>query len=115
MRPIKIPAKYLMIGILPSLFVAGFLFALLQKTEVPVDGLEEKFTVLSNAQTNYCAAPNFLDSKDDTERLQGSCCSAMDFHSYTEQIEGLKQYSDIDVICNRRWTLLLQMLEMVRF
>jgi len=98
MRPIKIPAKYLMIGILPSLFVAGFLFALLQKTEVPVDGLEEKFTVLSNAQTNYCAAPNFLDSKDDTERLQGSCCSAMDFHSYTEQIEGLKQYSDIDVI-----------------
>jgi len=60
--------------------------------------MKEKFTILSDSHTNYCAAPNFLTSKDDVERLQGSCCSKMDFHSYTEQVEGLKQYSSIDVI-----------------
>ncbi len=31
-------------------------------------------------------------------RLQGSCCSPMDFHRYGEQIEGLKAFAAIDVI-----------------
>jgi len=30
----------------------------------------------------------------DGARIQGSCCSAMDFASYQEQVEGLKKYAD---------------------
>ena len=33
-------------------------------------------------------------------RIQGSCCSAMDFHRYQEQVEGLKQYANIPQIPN---------------
>ncbi len=58
---------------------------------------ELQFAQLSNAETNFCAGPDILE-RVDAERLQGSCCSAMDFHRYTEQIEGLKKYSHIDKI-----------------
>ncbi len=93
--------KCLLIGIVPTLLVIAFLTIsgnFKANVDSPSGSLEEKFVVLSNAQTNYCAAPNFLASKTDTERLQGSCCSKMDFHRYAEQVEGLKQYSNIDVI-----------------
>lgn len=60
--------------------------------------LMEKFNLLNQARTNLCAGPDFLDSKKDEGRLQGSCCSPMDFHHYTEQIEGLKKYSPIGKI-----------------
>ncbi|GIU68182.1 MAG: hypothetical protein KatS3mg001_032 [Candidatus Pacearchaeota archaeon] len=50
--------------------------------------LEAKFKVLSEARTNFCVGPDVFD-RVDTEKLQGSCCSAMDFHRYKEQIEGL--------------------------
>ncbi|MBI2134349.1 hypothetical protein HYU09_00015 [Candidatus Woesearchaeota archaeon] len=58
-------------------------------------GIEEKFSKLSNAKTNFCAKADFINYKQDGERLQGSCCSAMDFHRYQEQIEGLKKFSKI--------------------
>lgn len=61
------------------------------------NSLELKFSQLNNARTNFCAGPDILE-RVNTERLQGSCCSAMDFHRYTEQVEGLKKYSDIDKI-----------------
>jgi len=60
--------------------------------------LEQKFNMLKEAQTNYCAGPYMIESKQDGERLQGSCCSQMDFHRYEEQIEGLKKYSHIKQI-----------------
>lgn len=59
--------------------------------------LEEKFAYLSNAKTNFCAGPKIL-KEINSDRLQGSCCSPMDFHKYKEQIEGLKNYSYIDKI-----------------
>lgn len=31
----------------------------------------------------------------DTARIQGSCCSPMDFDEYQEQVEGLQKYADI--------------------
>lgn len=61
-------------------------------------GLESKFALLSNAHTNYCAKADVVFSKSDGEMLQGSCCSKMDFHRYSEQVEGLKKYSDIGKI-----------------
>ncbi len=98
MKSMQSSDKYLFLWILPFLFVIAFYFMMGDKPAVNVDSLDEKFVTLSNAHTNYCAAPNFLDSKSDDERLQGSCCSKMDFHRYTEQIEGLKQYSSMSVI-----------------
>ena len=62
------------------------------------NNLETKFTSLSSAKTNQCSGPGFIDSKSDNARLQGSCCSAMDFHRYEEQVEGLKKYSNINKI-----------------
>ena len=91
---------YLALGILgiislffifsPSLKVTG-------NSITKVNDLNEKFILLSNAKTNFCAGPDILD-RVNTDRLQGSCCSAMDFHRYTEQIEGLKKYSYIKEI-----------------
>ncbi len=52
---------------------------------------------MSGARTNFCAGPDILD-RVNVDRLQGSCCSAMDFHRYTEQVEGLKKYSHINKI-----------------
>ena len=62
------------------------------------DSLESKFAFLSSSNTNFCAGPAFISQKSDDERLQGSCCSAMDFHRYKEQVEGLKKYSNIKQI-----------------
>ena len=62
------------------------------------NNLKSKFALLSSAKTNFCAKADFIASKSDDERLQGSCCSKMDFHRYTEQVEGLKKYSNIKQI-----------------
>ncbi|MBI1972400.1 hypothetical protein HYS50_00150, partial [Candidatus Woesearchaeota archaeon] len=48
--------------------------------------LESKFAQLSVAKTNFCAKPDFIDSLSEDDRLQGSCCSKMDFHRYEEQV-----------------------------
>jgi len=34
----------------------------------------------------------------DDARIQGSCCSPMDFHRYQDQVDGLKKYADIPQI-----------------
>ena len=55
--------------------------------------LEARFNILSNANSNSCGGTfMFVDSLPEDGRIQGSCCSAMDFHRYSEQIEGLKKY-----------------------
>lgn len=64
------------------------------------DALAARFDVLSKSGNSSCSA-TFTDSiagMADNERLQGSCCSPMDIHRYTEQIEGLRQYSNIPEI-----------------
>ena len=60
--------------------------------------LELKFAELSNSKTNACSGPGFIDSMQGNERLQGACCSAMDLHRYEEQVNGLKKYSEIEII-----------------
>ena len=39
-----------------------------------------------------------IDGMSDTARLQGSCCSPMDMHRYTEQVTGLQKYKNIPEI-----------------
>lgn len=59
--------------------------------------LYAKFQLLSTKGNSSCSGA-FIDSissMKDEDRLQGSCCSAMSWHRYQEQVEGLKKYSYI--------------------
>ena len=61
--------------------------------------IEAKFAVLSKTNTNSCGGTfSYVDSMPDDARIQGSCCSAMDFHRYSEQIDGLQEYSEYEKI-----------------
>ncbi len=59
--------------------------------------LAAKFDMLSKNGNSACsgAFKDSIDSMPDTGRLQGSCCSPMDIHRYTEQVTGLQKYKDI--------------------
>lgn len=62
--------------------------------------LRDRFEVLRTQSTNACGAqPQYLDEIPGWQRMQGSCCSAMNFHSYEEQITGLEaNYSEYQII-----------------
>lgn len=62
--------------------------------------LRDRFDMLRVQSTNACGAqPQHLTDIPDGQRMQGSCCSAMNFHSYEEQIAGLESdYSDYGII-----------------
>ena len=62
--------------------------------------LAAKFDVLSKNGNSSCSAAfkDSIVSMADTAHMQGSCCSPMDMHRYSEQIEGLKKYKDIPEI-----------------
>lgn len=62
--------------------------------------VQAKFDYLSKNGNSSCS-PSFRDSissMQDSARLQGSCCSAMSLHRYSEQVEGLKKYKDVGEI-----------------
>ena len=97
--------KYLILGFLPILLIVGIFYFNFQTnensfTKVPDQSnkLEAKFAYLSNAGTNFCAGPNIVDPMEGSDRLQGSCCSPMDFDTYVDLIEGLKKYEHVSVI-----------------
>ena len=88
-----------------AIIVAGALFfaSFNKNSSKPVpteNALAAKFDQLSKNGNSSCSA-NFLQSIDgmaDTARLQGSCCSPMSMHRYSEQVTGLKKYKDIPEI-----------------
>ena len=58
------------------------------------EALAAKFDYLSKNGNSSCSG-TFKDSivpMDDNARLQGSCCSPMSVHRYSEQVEGLKEF-----------------------
>lgn len=63
--------------------------------------LAAKFEDLSQNGNSSCS-PDFMESIRNgsiaSERIQGSCCTPMDLHTYSEQVEGLKKYADIPEI-----------------
>ena len=72
-------------------------------TTQPVSGempLRDRFEVLRTKSTNACGAqPQHLTTIPDGQRMQGSCCAEMVFHSYEEQIAGLNEhYADYEII-----------------
>lgn len=68
-------------------------------------GTMVEFTYLSTAMSGQCvnmgdetANMNFIMSVGDNSYLQGSCCSAMDFQDYSNQVTNLTSYSSISLI-----------------
>ncbi len=108
MRAEEIKIKKSVLYIAIALFIlVGFLIFNYSKTSVyvtnqnaDVEELEGKFVVLSQATTNACGGGKTYVNQlsADGTRIQGSCCSAMDFHRYVEQIEGLKNYKEYEII-----------------
>lgn len=66
-------------------------------TESVNQALAAKFEVLSKNGNSSCSG-TFRDSIaliPGGSRLQGSCCSPMSIHRYTEQVEGLEEFKSI--------------------
>ena len=87
-------------------FIAGIVIAgnSLDKAGIGInitkEALAAKFEKLSQNGNSSCSTDfkESISEMPDTSRLQGSCCSPMDLHRYSEQIEGLKKYSNIKEI-----------------
>lgn len=62
--------------------------------------LAARFDYLSGQKTNTCAGDKNYVAKLSAggTKLQGACCSPMDFYSYQEQVEGLQKYSGYEII-----------------
>ncbi len=83
-------------------FGIGVLFAQrsLNGGIVTKEALFAKFEKLSQSGNSSCSG-SFKDSiatMPDNGRLQGSCCSPMNWHRYSEQVEGLRKYKNIKEI-----------------
>ena len=94
----KNTSKYVYLGVAFTVLIAIFVLYSNHKSNIAERSLESKFIMLNSDKTNQCSGPGFINMKKDDERLQGSCCSPMDFQSYKKQINGLKKYSNIKVI-----------------
>lgn len=59
--------------------------------------LASQFDYLSKNGNSSCsgAFKDSIVSMDDNARLQGSCCSPMSMHRYSEQVEGLKKFKSV--------------------
>ena len=61
------------------------------EARVATGTLEQRFALLSRRHTNKCSlASADLDKIAVRGRLQGSCCSAMDYDRYVRQVRGLR-------------------------
>lgn len=62
--------------------------------------LHSKFTYLSTHGNSSCSGSylSSIPTMDDSERLQGSCCSPMVESRYVEQVTNLKKYKDVAII-----------------
>ena len=61
------------------------------------EALAAQFDYLSKNSNSSCSG-SFKDSianMPDDARLQGSCCSPMSMHRYSEQVEGLKKFKSV--------------------
>jgi cytochrome oxidase Cu insertion factor (SCO1/SenC/PrrC family) len=66
---------------------------------VTTAALKQRFALLSRQHSNKCSLrPESLESIAVHGRLQGSCCSAMDFQRYVRQMHGLRAYARVPVI-----------------
>ncbi|HQU09424.1 MAG: hypothetical protein B7W98_02745 [Parcubacteria group bacterium 20-58-5] len=97
--------KQLQIAVVVALLLIGGAYYFGTKPKgspafMPDQALAAKFDTLSKNGNSSCsgAFKDSIDTMSDTARLQGSCCSPMDMHRYTEQVTGLQKYKDIPEI-----------------
>ena len=95
--------KYAPLAIIVLALLAGSYSILPDKSSNPLgaeQALAAKFDALSTKGNSACSATfkDSIASMSDVGQLQGSCCSPMSMHRYTEQIAGLKKYADIPEI-----------------
>ena len=98
--------KNLQISIVLALILIGsaWYFTSYKNDESPPPvadtAIAAKFDILSKNDNSSCSGAfmQSIDGMADTAQLQGSCCSPMDMHRYSEQIEGLKKYKDVPEI-----------------
>ena len=97
--------KQLQIAVVVALLLIGGAYYFGTKPKgspafMPDQALAAKFDTLSKNGNSSCsgAFKDSIDTMPDTARLQGSCCSPMDMHRYTEQVTGLQKYKDIPEI-----------------
>ena len=70
-----------------------------QATLTAAPGKQARFAALSRASSNQCGLlASGIDRVARGARLQGSCCSPMDFHRYAEQVERLGRYAVVPEI-----------------
>jgi hypothetical protein len=69
------------------------------QSAVTIEALKQRFDLLSRQHSNKCSLrPESLDSIAVHRRLQGSCCSAVDFQRYVRQLHGLRAYARVSEI-----------------
>lgn len=99
---LKIKKKYLYVVGAVALLTAVLLVLNQKSINVDTEGpdyLRENFLRLSTMNTNSCGGTfNYVEGMNENARIQGSCCSEMDFHRYVEQIKGLKKYERYEII-----------------
>ncbi len=62
-------------------------------------GTRSRFVFLARQRSNSCTLePAALERMPDATRLQGSCCSGMNWDSYRFQVKGLRAYPSIGQI-----------------
>ena len=88
------------IPLIASAAVIAMIFIASQKGRAPSPApspLIAKFEHISQNGNSSCSAAftSSIAAMPEGQRLQGSCCSPMSFHRYSEQIEGLKKYQAI--------------------
>lgn len=68
--------------------------------DFPKQEAKAGFEELSQNGSSSCSVSftDSIDSMSDSERIQGSCCSKMSAHRYTEQVTGLQKYKYIPEI-----------------
>ena len=99
------------LGILVVVVILGEKFSIFGRSQATVDNSElvagsvEKFAFLSgqgqqprSAGSSCGLLTTVVENMPDDARIQGSCCSAMDFQHYQEQVEGLKKYANVSQI-----------------
>lgn len=68
------------------------------QSEEMVHAYNPKFVELSTNGNSACFGQGVVYSMEDSAHLTGSCCDKMSQHRYEEQVEGLKNYTEIKEI-----------------
>jgi len=96
---LSIGAAIVCLPLIAALLLTSSIAARADETP-PSPDIVKRFEFLSTHGNSSCprAFRDSIAGMPASARLQGSCCSEMNLHRYSEQIEGLKRYSEVPEI-----------------